>query len=42
VSHGTIRGLATYQKKNRICFIQASKRKGGLNMITVLVKKGTL
>jgi len=42
VSHGTIRGLATYQKKNRICFVQVSKRKGGLNMITVLVKKGTL
>jgi len=42
VSHGVIRGVATYQKKKRICFVQASRRKGGLNMITVLVKKGTL
>ena len=42
VSHGTIRGLATYQKKNRICFVQISKHRGRLNMITVLVKKGTL
>jgi hypothetical protein len=42
VHNGTIRGMAAYQKKKKICYVQASDYSGKLNMITLLVKRGTL
>jgi hypothetical protein len=42
VRHGTISGMAVYQKKKKICYVQATDRVGGLNMITLLVKGGAL
>lgn len=42
VHNGTIRGMATYQKKKKICYVQAAERPGELNMITLLVKGGAL
>lgn len=42
VHNGTIRGLAAYQKKKKICYVQATDRPGELNMITLLVKRGAL
>lgn len=42
VADGSIRGMATYQKKNRICYVQSRDRVGQKNLITLLVKVGTL
>ena len=42
VHNGTIRGMAAYQKKKKICYVQATDRPGELNMITLLVKRGVL
>lgn len=42
VKDGTISGMAVYQRKKQICYVQATDRMDGLNMITLLVKAGTL
>jgi hypothetical protein len=42
VSDGTISGMAVYQKKKKICYVQAVDRMGGSNTITLLVKGGAL
>jgi len=42
VHNGTVRGMAAYQKKKKICYVQATDRPGELNMITLLVKRGAL
>jgi hypothetical protein len=42
VDNGTISGMAVYQKKERVCYVQATDRMAGLNMVTLLVKGGTL
>jgi len=42
IHNGTVRGMAAYQKKKKICYVQATDRPGKLNMITLLVKRGAL
>ena len=42
VKDGRISGMAVYQKKRKICYVQAVDRVGGLNLITLLVKGGAL
>ncbi|MDF7801611.1 hypothetical protein P4C99_19190 [Pontiellaceae bacterium B1224] len=42
VKNGRISGMAVYQKKQKICYVQAVDRVGGLNLITLLVKGGAL
>ncbi len=42
VHNGSVRGMAAYEKKRKICYVQATDRPGELNMITLLVKRGVL
>ncbi|MDF7807714.1 hypothetical protein P4E94_09720 [Pontiellaceae bacterium B12219] len=42
VHSGSVSGVAIYQKKKKICYVQAVDRGDGPNMITLLVKGGTL
>lgn len=42
VNNGTVQGMAAYQKKKKICYVQAVDRLGEPNMITLLVKGGSL
>lgn len=42
VHNGSVQGMAVYQKKKKICYVQAVDRPGKLNLITLLVKRGAL
>lgn len=42
VANGTVSGMAAYQKKSKVCYVQAVDRMGRPNMITLLVKGGAL
>ncbi len=42
VRNGTVRGMAAYQKKKKVCYVQATDRPDKLNMVTLLVKGGAL
>lgn len=42
IKDGRVSGMAVYQKKQKVCYVQAVDRVGGLNLITLLVKGGTL
>lgn len=42
VADGTVRGMAVYRKKNKICYVQAVGRTGQPSMLTLLVKGGSL
>lgn len=42
IKDGRVSGMAVYQKKRKICYVQAVDRVGGLNLITLLVKGGAL
>jgi hypothetical protein len=42
VKNGRISGMAVYEKKSKVCYVQAVDRIDGPNMITLLVKGGTL
>lgn len=42
VKNGRISGMAVYEKKSKVCYVQAVDRMDGSNTITLLVKGGTL
>jgi len=42
VKNGRISGMAVYQKKSKICYIQVADRINSASTITLLVKDGTL
>lgn len=42
VKNGTLSGMAVYEKKSKVCYVQTTDRTDGANMITLLVKGGTL
>jgi hypothetical protein len=42
VKYGDVKGVAVYQKQNKICYVQSKGGGGALNMITLLVKDGAL
>jgi len=42
VVNGCISGMAVYTKKKKVCYVQATERRGKPNMITLLVKGGTI
>ncbi|VGO21498.1 hypothetical protein SCARR_03572 [Pontiella sulfatireligans] len=42
VNHGEVKGVAIYQKKKKICYVQSAGRQAGSNLVTLLVKGGAL
>ncbi|QBG48017.1 hypothetical protein EGM51_11640 [Verrucomicrobia bacterium S94] len=42
IKNGTVSGMAVYEKKSRVCYVQATDRMDGVNTITILVKGGAL
>lgn len=42
IGDGTVSGMAVFEKKSKVCYVQAVDRADGLNVITLLVKGGTL
>jgi hypothetical protein len=42
IKNGRISGMAVYEKNSKVCYVQAVDRVDGPNMITLLVKGGTL
>lgn len=42
IKNGTVTGMAVYEKKSKVCYIQATEQIGGSNSITLLVKGGAL
>jgi hypothetical protein len=38
VKNGTVSGMAIYQKKKKICYVQATHHSGASNILTLLVK----
>lgn len=42
IKDGTVTGMAVYERKSQVCYVQATDRVGGANMITLLVKGGAL
>ena len=42
VRNGTVSGMAIYQKKKKICYVQATHHSGASNILTLLVKGGKL
>ncbi len=42
IKDGTVTGMAVYERKSQVCYVQATDRVGGPNMITLLVKGGAL
>lgn len=42
ISNGEVNGMAIYQKKKQICYVQAVNKQGRANIVTLLVKGGKL
>ena len=42
IREGTVRGMAVYEKKSKICYVQSVDQVGKPNTITLLVKGGAL
>lgn len=42
IGGGTVSGMAVFEKRSKVCYVQAVDRMDGPNVITLLVKGGTL